>query len=199
MKHSLTTPVKREHKGTSLLDSLDNYIVIDLETTGLSPQQNTIIEIGAVRVEGGEVVDVFDTLIDPEVKISSTITNITGITNNMLKGKPTLSYVLPQLLSYIDDNVIVAHNAHFDINFLYEGCLREASSVFANDFICTMRISRRLFRQHRHHRLSDLVERFGISDIVEHRALSDAAKTQKCYEYMKSYARDNDIKIPALA
>jgi len=198
MENIISSPNKREHKGTSLLKSTDDYIVVDLETTGLSPCHCTIIEIGAVRVVKGKIIELFESLIDPGIRISSTITNITGITNEMLKGKPSLSDVLPQFLEYTGDNILVAHNAHFDINFLYEGCLREINTAFTNDFICTMRISRRLFRQYRHHRLVDLVDRFGISDTVEHRAVSDAIRTYECYEYMKRYADNNSIDIVGL-
>ncbi len=190
---------QREFKGKSLLKELDDYIVLDLETTGLDPDYDDIIEIGAVRVANKEIVDQFESFVDPGYEIDGFITGLTGITNQMLQEAPDVNSVLPRFLSFIGDSIIVAHNANFDINFLYDACVRlNPSTYFKNDFIDTMRLSRRLFSEERHHRLSDLSERFGIKGDVEHRALSDVMKANQCYDYMKSYAKNSGILFESL-
>lgn len=189
----------REFKGTSLLEALDDYIVLDLETTGLDPTYDNIIEIAAVRIEDGNVVEQFESLINPGYAISGFITDLTGITNDMLADAPNIADVLPWFLSFVGEHIIIAHNANFDVNFLYEACRRLPSPAnFSNDFIDTMRLSRRLFPQHRHHRLGDLTERFGIEGVIEHRALSDVVKTNQCYVHMKNHAVENDIPFESL-
>lgn len=190
------TVSKREQKGNSLLNSIDNYVVIDLETTGLDPSYDEIIEFAAVRVENGTIVSEFQSLVKPSFPIDGFITELTGITNEMLSNAPSVDAVLPSFLDFVGQSIVVAHNANFDVNFLYDICSIRKS--FSNDFIDTMRLSRRLFRQERHHRLCDLTERFGIVGNIEHRALSDVLKTQACYEYMKAYIRDKNISIESL-
>jgi len=187
---------KREQKGKSLLDTIDDYVVVDLETTGLDPTYDEIIEFAAVKVESGTVVSEFQSLAKPSFPIDSFITEFTGITNEMLSTAPDAGTVLPRFLDFVGQATIVAHNANFDVNFLYDALT--TLNPFNNDFIDTMRLSRRLFRQERHHRLGDLTERFGIAGDIEHRALSDVMKTQACYEYMKKYIRDNDISLESL-
>jgi DNA polymerase-3 subunit epsilon len=201
MRFSIGVPspsVKRPHKGKSLIEALDNYVVVDLETTGLDPNYDHIIEVAAVRVEGGVVVDRFQSLVNPKFQIDDFITELTGITNDMLSTAPLLPDIFPQFIQFIGNSVVVAHNANFDANFIYDDCVHILKSGFQNDFIDTMRVSRRLFKEYSSHTLTALVERFGIGNSVEHRALSDAMATYECYEYMKKYAADNSIDFSSL-
>lgn len=184
---------QREHKGTSLLDVPDSYIALDLETTGLDPYFDSIIEIGAIRIRNGVEADSFDSLVNPEYDIDEFITDLTGITNEMLSSAPTLKSVLPHALDFIGEDIVVAHNANFDINFMYDACCSLSLPPFSNDFIDTMRMSRRLFPELPHHRLTDIVQHFGISDIVSHRACDDAKAAYMCFEYMKHYIHENKI------
>ena len=94
------------------------FVAVDVETTGLSPLYNELIEVSAIKYEGAKKIDTFSTLIKPKKEISSTITNITGITNKMLENAPELDKVMPELVNFIGDNPIVAHNANFDYSFL---------------------------------------------------------------------------------
>lgn len=185
-------------KGASLVEIVENYVVLDLETTGLDPQRDSIIETAAVRVMDGKVIEEFQSLINPMCRIDSFITELTGITNEMLAEAPLAQQVLPAFLDFIGDSVVVAHNANFDVNFLYDGCTKYMNRPFRNDFIDTMRFSRRLFREHSHHRLCDLIERFGIGCDVEHRALADVWQTHQCYEYMKAYIPEHNLSLDAL-
>jgi DNA polymerase-3 subunit epsilon len=190
-----SNPVKRLTKGISLLKLIDDYVVVDLETTGLSPYWDDIIEIAAIKVEKGIVVDHFQSLVCPRCEISDFISNLTGITSEMVVDAPIISEILPSFIDFVGKSIVVAHNAHFDINFIYDNCIRKLQYDFTNDFIDTMRLSRHLFKEYNSHKLSCLVARFGISENVEHRALADAEQTYECYEHMKKYALENEINI----
>lgn len=187
---------KRENKGNSYLKFIKDYTVLDLETTGLDPTYDEIIEIAAIKYQYGEKVSEFNTLIKPENEIDEYISQLTGITNEMVKDAPEIKKVLPDLMKFLGDSVIVAHNANFDINFLYDNYKLCFNECFKNDFIDSMRISRRLFKDIRH-RLIDLTKEFGISFEVQHRAMADCEATHKVYEYMKDYCSINNIDLAA--
>jgi DNA polymerase-3 subunit epsilon len=182
----------KENKGRSLLKVLDEYVALDIETTGFSPIKNEIIEVAAVKVQSGQEVSEFQSLVKPRYEVSKRITMITGITNDMLEGAPEPDEVLPQFLDFVGQHTVVAHNANFDISFLYENC------GFPNDFIDTMKLSRRLFPKENHHRLQDLIERCGIGGNVHHRALADSYHVLGCYEYMKLHIKRNRLKATTL-
>ncbi|MDR0994164.1 MAG: exonuclease [Verrucomicrobiota bacterium] len=183
----------RPFKGKSLLDLGSDYMCVDIETTGFDPEYDDIIELAAVRVHAGSVSKSFSSLVNPGHSLDSFITDLTGITDEMLSTAPPIREVLPQFLSFVGSSVLVAHNANFDINFLYDNSIRCGLSPLNNDFIDTMRISRNVFKEERHHRLKDLVLRFGIPCEVEHRSLSDVNNTVLCYEYMSKYIKQNGI------
>lgn len=184
----------RNHKGQSLLLCLQDYVVIDIETTGLAPGSSAIIELAALRVKNGRIAGQFQTLVDPEQGISRFITNLTGITNAMTRNAPKIHSALADYLDFVSGDVVIGHNVHFDVNFIYDNAVAHLNTPFCNNFIDTMRISRRLYKHCRGHRLSDLVRRFEIGTAVLHRALADVGQTQKCYEYMKS-----DLDCPECA
>lgn len=98
-------------------DKEANFVAIDVETTGLSPVYNELIEISAIKYEKAKKKDTFSTLIKPKKEISDTITNITGITNEMVKNAPNIEQVMPKLIDFIGEYPIVAHNANFDYSF----------------------------------------------------------------------------------
>lgn len=179
----------RGRQGESLPALVADYTAIDLETTGLDPRYESVIEFGAIRVRGGCVDGRFSALVNPGCLLDPFITQLTGITNDMLSFAPSLEEALPDFLAFIGDDVVVGHNVGFDLGFIRAACRSMGAERFNNDYLDTMRLSRRLFPQHAHHRLGDLVARFGIGEAVEHRALADVAQTIGCYEYMKDYAR----------
>ena len=100
----------------------DTYIVFDIETTGFSSIRDRIIEIGAVKVENGQIVDKFSTFVNPERPIPFEITNLTSITDEMVLDAPTIEVVLPQFLEFIGEGALVAHNAGFDVGFIEQNC-----------------------------------------------------------------------------
>lgn len=165
-----------------------DYVSLDLETTGLRAQRDQITEIGAVRVQDGKIVDEFSQLINPGVVITPKITQITGITNDMVEDQPNIEDVIGDFIEFIDDNIIVGHNVRFDIGFLTEAEHRTFDIVqhFNRPAIDTMMIDKQLFPAERH-RLLDLIRRYGIADTEEHRALSDATQTYQCLEWQRRY------------
>lgn len=185
----------RPGRGASVLSLLENYVSLDLETTGFSPEYCEIIEIACIRYRNGVEVDSFSSLVKPNDidSVEDHITKLTGITPNMLQSAPTIDVVFPQALSFIGDDIIVAHKASFDINFMYDNMERLGLGVFGNDYIDTMRMSRRLFPDFVNHKLKTLVKQFHISDDVAHRSESDARQAARCYQYMVQYTVEHSL------
>ena len=108
----------RELKGKSLIEFPNKYIAFDIETTGLDPMYDEIIEIGAIKIENGKEIETFSTLIKPEYEINDFITELTGITNEMVQNAPKINEVLTRFMDFIKDSIILGHNINFDINFI---------------------------------------------------------------------------------
>lgn len=173
--------VERPGKGSSLLSFPTDFTVLDLETTGLCPGFDEIIEIGCLRVRDLAVVDYFQTLVKPEFEIMDFITSLTGITNEMLADAPAIDSVLPSVRDFIGSDIVLGHNVNFDVNFLYHSFLDVFGIPFSNDFLDTMRLSRRMNPERPHHRLEDLIEYYQIKQTGAHRALDDCASTLAIY------------------
>lgn len=180
----------RTEKGDSLISFPSDFTVIDLETTGYSPISDEIIEIGAIKVRGGKIVDTFQSLCKPEDELDDYIIKLTGITNEMLEDAPRIDEIIADFISFIGNDIIVGHNVNFDINFVYDVSLKILNKPLSNDFIDTMRISRRLLHDLPHHRLCDIVEHYGIVQGEAHRAVADCINTFKCFEKMSSEIED---------
>lgn len=167
----------RELKGKSLIEIPNKYIAFDIETTGLDPMYDEIIEIGAIKIEDGKEIETFSTLIKPEYEIDEFITELTGITNEMVMDAPKINEVLPKFMDFINDSVILGHNVNFDINFIYDNLINEDMKPITNDFVDTLRLSRRLLPELKHHRLSDLANYYNIDTTGSHRSLTDVRIT----------------------
>ena len=167
----------RELKGKSLIEIPNKYIAFDIETTGLDPMYDEIIEIGAINIEDGKEIGTFSTLIKPEYKIDEFITELTGITNEMVMDAPKINEVLPKFMNFIKGSVILGHNVNFDINFIYDNLINEDMHPITNDFVDTLRLSRRLLPELKHHRLSDLANYYNIDTTGSHRSLTDVRIT----------------------
>ena len=182
---------KRPNKGQSLLDFPEEYCVIDIETTGLSPDYDEIIELGAIKVKNENIVEKYDQLIKPKYELDEFITELTGITDEMLNDSPSIDEVLPDYLKFIGDSIVIGHNVNFDVNFLYDTALTNGLK-FENDFVDTMRLSRRLSPEMKHHRLKDCLKEYSIDrDGREHRALSDCEVTHRLYLHLKGICNEN--------
>lgn len=150
--------------------------MVDTETTG-GASTDRLIEIGAVRVEAGRIVDRFEQLVDPGCAVPGRITRLTGITSAMVFDQPAACDVLPKFLDFLEDRVFVAHNLSFDMRFLNAECRRVRSQQIGNDALCTLRLARRLLPGLRSKGLSSLVDFYGIRCTRRHRALGDAEAT----------------------
>jgi len=160
----------------------DTVIVLDFETTGLSPDYgDRAIEIGAVRIENGEVVERFQSLMNPGRRINRFIEGYTGITNGMLKDAPPCKEVMHEFAEFINGYNLVAHNASFDKRFL-DAELGKISRSYSGQFACSMLMSRRIYQDAPNHKLGTLIEYTNIpADGVFHRALYDSEMTTKLW------------------
>lgn len=175
-------------KGRNLLEFPDSYVVFDTETTGLDPYYDSIIEVAGIKYLDGIEVGRFEELINPGYSISSFITDLTGINNDMLVGAREEAEVFKDFYEFVGDSLLVAHNAHFDINFVYDSLFKHHNVKFDNDFIDTMRLARRLLKHLDHHRLKDLAEYYSYEYEGAHRALFDAELTAKILSHLKERA-----------
>ncbi len=156
------------------------FVVVDIETTGTSyVGGDRITEIGAVRIEDGEIVNCFQTLINPKIGISKEITELTGIDDEMVKDSPEFDEVLPDFYKYCEDCVIVAHNIDFDYNFI-KHMSKKSGYVFKNKGIDTLALSKEILPRLRNHKLNTVCKYFNI-EFLHHRALSDAHATAKLF------------------
>lgn len=162
-------------------DLSQTFVVFDIETTGFSNTNDKITEIGAVKIENFEIVDTFSELINPQKDISYKIQELTGITNDMVKDKPTIEQVLPKFLQFIGDSVLVAHNAEFDIGFIREKC-RQQNIEFKNKSVDTLTLSRILLPELKRHRLNVVAKKLGIPLLNHHRAVDDAKATALIFQ-----------------
>lgn len=166
------------------MGTLDRHVVVDLETTGLSPRQgHRVIEIGAVAVENGAIVGEFTTLIDAGVPVPAVVQAIHGITDEMLAGQPPPEEVLPRFRAFIADSVLVAHNAAFDIRFLRHEFARLKMGL-PNPHLCTLELSRRRLPRLSDHTLETIyLHLFPDAGLhrQNHRALDDARMTAKIW------------------
>ncbi len=158
-----------------LLDS--TFVVIDVEATGFDVNYAEIIDVGAVRVEGGIITETFSSLVDPGFFIPDRVKELTGITNAMLVGSPKITTVLPQLMDFIGDSIVVGHNIIQDIRFIDKYTRIYMKKKFKRPYICTLQLSRKLLPSLPKHSLKDLADYFGIHYERLHRALDDALIT----------------------
>ena len=157
-----------------------DFVVIDTETTGLSPVFDKIIEIGAVRVSSGKIVDTFSSLINPGIHIPATISELTGISDEMVANSDCIEIVLPKFMEFCQGAVLVAHNAPFDIEFIRENLKRIGMS---EDFtvVDSLNLSRMLLKDNKRHTLRDVAKALNIPIVNLHRALDDADLTTRVF------------------
>jgi DNA polymerase III epsilon subunit len=161
-------------------------IVLDTETTGLDYKMEKMIEIAAVKLVDGEVVETFSSLVNPEKAIRHSSFLIHNISEEMVQDAPTIAEVLPRFLDFIGDHAYVAHNAIFDYSFINEACKAQLGHRFTNQRIDTFEMYRAVFPDETSHGLNALLHRFGYQDdVVLHRALDDAMNLAKVYPRLR--------------
>ena len=170
------------------ISSYQRYVVLDVETTGLSPEYgDRVIEIGAVALQDGRIVEEFHTLINIESPIPKAVQGIHGITDEMLIGRPKPDEVMPGFRDFIKNSILVAHNARFDVGFIKHEFAR-LNLDFNNEYFCTLETSRRLYPGLLNHKLPTVYRHlFGhLSEGTRlHRALDDARLTAKIWLEMR--------------
>lgn len=172
---------------------VDDYCVLDTETTGLSAYYDEVIEIGILRVRNNVIVDQYSQLIKPEYEIDPFITALTGITNEMVAGMPSIMEVKNDVLSFLGEDIILGHNTSFDVRFLNEGFQQQID----NPYMDTMQFARKVYPELDHHRLSDLTEYLGLSN-NEHRSIADCIATKELYDAIKATMTEKGLRIEDL-
>ncbi len=157
----------------------DCYICIDLETTGLEPKKDQIIEIGAVKVEHNTIVDTWESLINPGRKLEERIVALTGICDRQLADAPQITEILPEFLSFAGEDVLLGHSVLFDYSFLKKAAVNEKRS-FERKGIDTLKIARKYLKELESRSLGSLCQYYGIAHRA-HRALEDAGATVALY------------------
>jgi DNA polymerase-3 subunit alpha (Gram-positive type) len=170
-----------------------SYVVFDVETTGLSVINNKLIEIAGVKMIGSKVIDRFAAFVNPHEKIPYHITQLTNITDEMVRDAPELSSVFPKFLEFIGDSVLVAHNARFDMGFLQEACRQLSVPALTNPVLDTLELGRLLYPTLKNHRLNTLSDKFKVSLENHHRAVDDAEALGNVLFHMLKDAYERSI------
>lgn len=156
------------------------FVVFDLETTGFSNIKDKITEIGAVKIRDFEIVDRFSELVNPEKDISYRVQELTGITNEMVKDKPTIEEILPKFMEFVGDDVLVAHNADFDTGFIMQKC-KEQGLEYKNKKVDTLMLARIMLPNLKRYKLDKVAKEVGVQLLNHHRAVDDAEATANIF------------------
>lgn len=196
---------RKRNKGKLMHLFPKDYVVVDIETTSLSPDWGDIIEIGAVKVVNNEIVDKFNYLVNPtfpsNYELDDFTTNLTGISENDINnfGKSNAE-VLREFLDFVNDSILVAHNASFDINFLYDAILKEFDYEFKNDYVDTYNLGHfYAFKkpEMNNHKVADFVKKFNLSNEAPfndmHRALNDSLLEKQIFDLEREKLGDDWI------
>ncbi len=170
----------------------DEMIVFDLETTGLSNRSCKIIEIGAVKIKAGEIIEEFNTFVDPECEISEEITNLTSITNDDVKGAPKEREALESFMSFVGDRLLIAHNANFDIGFIRVAAER-CGMPFTNSYLDTVGLSKYVNPELSKHKLNIIAEHYKLEEFHHHRACDDARTLAYIFFVMLNRLRSEGV------
>lgn len=171
----------------------DAFVVFDLETTGLSPVDDKIIEIGAIKIEKGKVVDNFSTFVNPEVPIPFRIEQLTGINDSMVMEARTIGEILPEFLEFCGDSVMVAHNASFDVSFIKEKTKQLLDKEFECTVVDTVALARALMPQMNRFKLDTVAKALNVSLKNHHRAVDDAMACAGIFLALVKKLNDRDI------
>ena len=169
------------------------YCVLDLETTGFSATTEKITEVGIMKYKNGEVIDEFSCFVNPEKHIPARVTEVTNITDEMVKDSETIDKVFPKILEFLGDSVIVAHNAGFDVGFLKQNA-KNLGYEFNYTYLDTLSLAKDLFPEYKKYKLGKIAENLGIKVEVAHRALDDVDTTVKVFKIMLDMLKKRGAK-----
>ena len=168
------------------------FTVFDLETTGLSSENDRIIEIGAVKVKNGEVIEKYSKFVNPKRPLPEKIVELTNITEDMVENEPDETVIVPEFIEFIGDSVLVAHNANFDVGFLNSACKR-LNIKFENTYLDTLDFARRIFPELKKHKLENIAHEANVKLEGAHRAVNDAECLVGVFDYMLSKVKEKGI------
>lgn len=176
----------RPMKGKSVIALPSDYVLLDVETTGLDYEYCHIIEVSAIKVSGGNIIDRFSSLVlpYPGYVLDPYITDLTGITDMMLQNAPAEKDVISNFCVFVGNSIVIAHNANFDVNFIYDACSKVGIS-FKNNYIDTLRIFRKVLPDLPHHRLSDVAKELKVDIDGQHRGDIDCDTAFLCYQKVR--------------
>ena len=169
------------------------YCVLDLETTGLAFRTEKITEVGIMKIQNGEVLDEFSCFVNPEKPIPPEVVEVTNITDDMVKDAETIDKVMPKIIEFVGDSVLVAHNADFDIGFLKYNA-QQLGLKLDNTYLDTLRLAKDLFPDYKKYKLGKIAENLGIKVEVAHRALDDVDTTVKVFNVMLDMLKKKGVK-----
>lgn len=176
---------------------LKNYIVVDLETTGLSAKENRIIEIGAIKVYDGQVQDIFETFVNPGCSIPERITEVTGIDDSMVADAPYIETEIKRFIDFSEELSLIGHNLIFDYSFLKANAVNN-KLTFERNGIDTLKIAREKLKELPSKKLDFLCSYFGIPDENHHRAVNDAKVTYELYKLLcERFETENEVFTPS--
>lgn len=162
-----------------------DYVLFDLETTGISWRSDDVVEISAVRVRGGSITDSFSSLVNPGRPIPYTASQVNHITDEMVEGAPTMEEILPEFLKFVGEDTLAGHNiARFDMKFLHRNCQFCFGLLPGNDYIDTLTFARARLPGLRSYALTALAEHYGLTTAGAHRALNDCKMNQQVFELL---------------
>lgn len=167
--------------------------MIDIETTGLSKSYHQITEIAAAKIRNNKIIDSYETLVNPQVRIPSFITHLTGINNEMVKDAPKIKEVLPNFKDFLGEDVFVAHNATFDYGFLDHNLRYHHGINLTNQRLCTRKLANRLFPELSRKRLQDLCQHLHIQNQQAHRAMGDVKATSAVFSEMLNILQEKGV------
>lgn len=174
----------RNNYGSGKIKLLDNYVVIDLEMTGLNAKTDRIIEVGAVKVRDKKPVDTYTALVNPERVLSKELVELTGITDEMTGAARSQNPVIEEFFAFLGDDVLVGQNVIFDYSFLKQWASNH-KYAFERTAVDTLKLARKFLKPEEKKDLASLCRYFGVRQQNAHRALDDASRTQQIFERMK--------------
>ena len=186
--------INSESAYTAQLNSpLNNYVIIDFETTGLNPKTDRIIEVGAIKVRNGEIVDTYETYVNPLKHITKRVTDINGISDDTVVDAPLENDVLPEIGNFISGEIIVGYNINFDLNFLKAALDRYNVDFVPGITVDVLRLARKHITGVENYKLETVMKVLEPDFVQAHRALRDCCATKKVLDYIKQNKSINEL------
>jgi len=186
---------KVELKKGHALDTLpENYVLLDVETTGLNPKVDNIIEVGCIKIKNGKEFGRYKSIIKTPIELSGKIKKMTGLTNEILNKAPEMETIAPRLWAFLKDEVVVGHNINFDIQFLYIAFFETLGKVFDNDYFDTLKLFKTEYPQFKSHSLENICDELNIC-ASHHRAMVDCLIVKEILDRIQKRRNDDEITI----